>query len=387
MNIFTSRFGKRVPRKLLGLLILMGLPSPLPGQGDVAGHSSTQPRAEEPSGLPDKTIMILPVPTYPLDGNVDLLDQDFPDRFVFYDSRTIDSDTLDPETMDIILAYRTAPDAPRTIHRIKSPPRIAPEIVSTVSKNPRGGYRYRYVVTNGPRATQPIGIWLLSVPEPRARNSTESFFQTLHDEEERGPWNQSLHSLRQGVWSVRFSSLRSGVPLSSSQSAVFVVDNENRPGFVRSYFHGTASSVGPIPEDLPPEAQEQLEKITRNWGKAALWTIGPKFGKSDNSRAIASDFRSRITSMLPRRIRVTSIIWPDRAWDMYSPFIREVLTRLDEFIDRPRPWLTDGSDSARELYYSMAFDEPFPPIGVPPDPDSKVEQQLDLALKMALVHP
>lgn len=377
MNIFTSRFGKWDPRKLLGLLILMGLPSPLPGQGDVVGYSSPQPGAEEPSESPERGVVILTAPTYPPDGNVHQLDQYFPNQFVFFD----------PETMDLILAYRTAPDTPRTIHRIKSPSRIAPEIVSKVSKNPRGGYRYRYVVTNGSSATQPIGIWLLSVPEPKPPSPAESFLQTLHDEGERGPWNQSLHSLRQGVWSVRFSSLRSGAPLSSSQSADFVVDNENRPGVVKSYFHGNMPSVGPIPEDLPPEAQEQLEKITRSWGQAALWTIGPKFGKADDSYTIASDFRSRITSMLPRRIRITSIIWPDRVWDMYSPFIREVLIRLDEFIDRPRPWFTDGSDAARELYNSMAFDEPFAPIGVPPDPDSKVEQQLDLALKLALVRP
>ena len=92
--------------------------------------------------------------------------------------------------------------------------------------------------------------------------------------------------------------------------------------------------------------------------------------------------------MLSRRIRIASVVSPDRVRDMYSPFVREVLDRLDEFIDRPRPWFSDeGSDDARELYYLMAFDEPFPPIGVSPDPGSKFEQQLDLALKLALVRP
>lgn len=355
----------------------------------LVGLSSPQPGEEEPTELPERGMMILPAPTYPPDGDVNQLDLYFPNQFVFFDSETIDPETFDPATMDLILAYRVDPDAPRTIHRIKSPSRIAPEIDSTVSKSPGGGYRYRYVVTNGAEATQPIGIWLLSVPEPRAPDPTRTSFRALHNEGERGAWNQSLYSLRQGIWSIRFSSLRSGIYLSSSQSAAFVVDNENRPGFVKSYFHGTVSSAGPIPEDLPPEAREQLEQITRNWSRAELWAIGPKYGKRVSSEEIASDFRARIPSMLSPYIRKASIIYPpDRVRDMYSPFVREVLDRLDEFIDRPRPWFTDEEDdSARKLYDLLAFDEPFPPIGVSPDPESKFEQQLDLALKLALVRP
>ena len=357
------------------LLTLVGLPSPQPGE-------------EEPTEVQERRIMILSAPTYPLDGDVNHLDLHFPNQFVFFDSATIDPETVDPATMDIILAYRTSPDTPRTIHRIKSPRRIAPEIVSTVSRSPGGGYRYRYVVTNRAKATQPIGMWLLSVPEPGAPDPTKPSFHALRDGGGRGAWTQNLHALRQGTWSVRFSSLRSGSPLSSSQSAAFVVDNENRPGFVKSYFHGTEASVGPIPEDLPPEAREQLERITRNWDRAELWTFGPKYGKLVTSLKIARDFRTRIPSMLSHRIRGASVIFPDRVRDMYSPFVREVLDRLDEFLDRPRPWLTEEEDdSARELYYLMAFSEPFAPIGVPPDPASKFEQQLDAALKLALVNP
>jgi len=357
------------------LLTLVGLPSPQPGE-------------EEPTAVPERGIMILSAPTYPRDGDVNHLDLNFPNQFVFFDSATIDPETFDPETMDIILAYRTSPDAPRTIHRIKSPRRIAPEIVSTVSRNPGGGYRYRYVVTNRAQATQPIGIWLLSVPEPGAPDPTRPSFHALRDGGGRGAWTQRLHALRQGTWSVRFSSRQSGSFLSSSQSAAFVVDNENRPGFVKSYFHGTEASVGPIPEDLPPEAREQLERITRNWDRAELWTFGPRYGERVTSRGIATDFHIQIPDMLSHRIRVASVVAPDRVRDMYSPFVREVMDRLEEFIDRPRPWFTDKEDDAvRELHELLAYDEPFPPIGVSPNPASKFEQQLDAALKLALVNP
>lgn len=356
--------------------------------GQIVGLPSPEPGEREPTESPERGIMILSAPTYPLDGDVNHLDLHFPNQFVFFDSATIDPETFDPATMDLILAYRTSPDTPRTIHRIKSPRRIAPEIVSTVSRNPGGGYRYRYVVTNRAKATQPIGIWLLSVPEPGAPDPTRPSFHALHDGGGRGAWTQNLHALRQGTWSVRFSSLQSGSPLSSSQSAAFVVDNENRPGFVKSYFHGTESSVGPIPEDLPPEAREQLERITRNWSKAERWTFGPKYGEGVTSREIAHDFRTQIPDMLSHRIRVASVVHPDRVRDMYSPFVREVMDRLEEFLDRPRPWLTEEEDnSAQDLYFLLAFNEPFPPIGVPPDPTSKFEQQLDAALKLALVNP
>lgn len=371
---------------LLGLLIILGLPSPL--QGQVVGLPSPQPGKEEPRELPERGVMLLPAPTYPPGGDVNQLDLHFPDQFVFFDSETIDPETFDPATMDLILAYRTAPDIPRTIHRIKGHRRIAPEIVSTVSKTSLGGYRYRYVVANGAKATQPIGIWLLSVPEPGPPDRNRPEVRGLRHKDEPGEWTQSLHSLSQGVWSVRFSGLRSGLALSSSQSADFVVDNGNRPGFVRSYFHGTEPAVGPIPEDLPPKAREQLDRITRNWSKAELWTIGPKYGEWETSRDIAIDFRTQIPSMLPRRIRIASVVHPDRVRDMYSPFVRAVMDRLDEFIAKPRPWFTDEeSDAARELHEALAYDEPFPSIGVLPDPASEFEQQLHLALELTLVRP
>ena len=76
------------------LVFLFGVPGDLPGQ--------------------EGGVMFLPAPIYPPDGNVD---QEFPDRFVFFHHKTL----------DIILAYRTAPDAPRTVHRIERPLRMAPE--------------------------------------------------------------------------------------------------------------------------------------------------------------------------------------------------------------------------------------------------------------------
>ncbi len=339
------------------LLLLFGAPGALPGQ--------------------EGGVMFLPAPIYPPDGNVD---QKFPDQFVFFHH----------ETLDIVLAYSPAPDAPRTVHLIERPLRMGPKIRSEVSSKPGAGYRYRYTVTNGPRNVQPIRAWLLPVPE--SQDSHESA-RSSGKEHKRGVWRQELYASRPGNWSVRFA-IRSGSALLPSQSAAFSVDNENRPGIVKAYFHGAESSVGPLPADVPPEARKQLEEITANWGKTALWTIGPKFGKWVTSRKIARDFLFEVSEMMEK-----GILTPGRADDVLinfgegipsvrysdSPFVQEVLDRLNEFIDRPRPW--DGGELPWDVYESLAVNEPFPPIGIAPDPESSAERQLDAALKLALVNP
>ena len=252
---------------------------------------------------------------------------------------------------------------------------MAPEIESAVSKasqaSPYGSYRYRYVVTNKPRAAQPIRTWLLSVPMPAPRDPATASYQVLHDEEERGPWRQDHYAYRPAHWSIRFTN-RSGSPLLPGQSAVFVVESDSRPGISKAYFHGVMTSIEPLPDGMPARVSDQLERLkrTQNWGNEIRWTIAPLYGETVSSQEIAADYRSRLTSLANHGIL-----------DRNSPFIRTVLDRLDAFIKKPRYW--DGWDAC--CGFSLPVDEPFPPIGVPPDPRSRAEQQIDRALEMALV--
>lgn len=298
--------------------------------------------------------VMLSAPFYPSDANVD---EAFPNQFVFFDHKTL----------DIILAYRPYPDAPRRVHRIKRPAHFVPEVVSTVSRKSSGDFRYRYVVTNGPTAKQPIGRWFLSSPQPKAPALNKP---ALGMQVQAGDWEQSFYGMRPNEWAVRFDS-RPGRPLSASHSAVFVVDNENRPGVVKAYFHGHLSSADPLPEDVPPEARAQLEsvKARQGWNQRVIRTIGPKYGNAASSLEIANDFHVELRNLVRRRLL-----------DGNSPFTRTVSARLEEFIRRPRPW-HDVED------YSPPVDEPFRPIGESPDPRSSFEQQLDQALKLALVRP
>ena len=327
----------------LALLVLLGLPSPLLSRS--AGLSASPPRSKEPT----RGVMILSAPIFPADANTELLGQRFPGQFVFFDAKT----------MDVILAYPQSPGGPLTIHRIRTPPHVTAEIDSTVSPGPQSGYRYRYVVTNAAGNGQPIRSWLLPIPEPPPREIAEGSGQAHTRQGEQGPWRQDFHSGRHGDWSVRFTN-RSGSPPPPGRSAVFVVDNENRPGIVTSVFHGAVSSVTPTPKDLPPEAREQLERITPNWGRVERWTIGPKFGKWASTHHVVMDYGRQLETLIREGIL-----------DRNSPFVQAVLARVQGFMNQRYFWP----------------DRPFRPIGQPPDPASQVELQLDLALKLALVLP
>ena len=152
-------------------------------------------------------------------------------------------------------------------------------------------------------------------------------------------------------------------------SATFVVESKHRPGIVPAYFQGAVSTASLLPDDLPEEAREQLEKIKRIQGVGydhkTTWTIGPQFNQMTPSMEIAAGFHVSFSSLLHRGVL-----------DWGSPFVREVLARLEEFLQRPR-----APDIA------PAVDESFRPIGKLPNPESITERQLDMALKMALVRP
>lgn len=322
----------------LALVLLASMPLCLQGQA-----RGFQGQAREIQA------MILPAPIYPPGG---FIDQRFAEQFVFFDH----------ETRDLVLAYPPVPGSPRVVHRLELPTHVAPEILATVSKEPTGGYRYDYVVANGPTSRQPIRTWFLSVPPPVAPDPTKA---VPRDEDQGRAWVQSFYSYRPGEWAVRFDS-RPEAPLSPNQSTVFVVDNDNRPGLVSAYFQGAVSSVNVIPDDLPQAARQQLERLQGlEHNSKAIWTIGPKYGETVSSIEIAADFQFAFTRLVRQR-----------ALDRDSPFVNAVSARLKEFIEQPRP-----PDAEPRV------DEPFPPIEQSPNSMSTIERQLDLALKLALVRP
>ncbi len=289
---------------------------------------------------------------YPPDGDVD---RRFPDRSVFFDTRT----------QDVVLAYRTAPGLPRAVHRIELPIHVAPIVVASVSQTPEGGYRYRYLVANGPSAKQAIHRWFLSTPRPKAPDPTKPVPPAL-----KGSWQRMLHAEYGDDWTLRFDS-RTGTPLAANRTARFIVDDEDRPGFVEARFQGGAASHVALPSDVPQAVREQFQELIRMNSRLehrTIRTIGPKYGKRDFAFAIASDFLTELRLLVDRG-----------ALDANSPFVRAAAVRLEEFVERPRPWLEDAQD--------LAVNELFPPIGQSANPLSSAELQFETALDLALVQP
>ncbi len=289
---------------------------------------------------------------YPPDGDVD---RRFPDRSVFYD----------PRTQDVILAYRTAPGLPRAVHRIELPIHVAPVVVATVAQTPKGGYRYRYLVANGPAARQAIHRWFLSVPRPKPPDPTKPVPPAP-----KGTWQRMFHAQRLNEWTLLFDS-RTGTPLAANRTALFIVEDEDRPGFVYAGFQGDAAALHALPSDAPQAVGEHLHELlrmNRRLEQRTVWTIGPKYGKTVSALEIASDFLTQLRIFVDRGVLEAN-----------SPFVKAAAARLEEFVERPRPWFEEAR--------ALAVNEPFPPIGQSANPLSSAERQFETALDLALVQP
>ena len=315
-------------------LLFLSLPPRLAGQAESAG------------------ILLGDVGLYPPDANIE---RDPADRHrsVFFDTKT----------RDIVLAYRAAPGLPRTVRRIEIPIHVAPIIVSIVSQTPQGGYRYRYLVANGPAAKQAIHRWFLDVPRPKAPDPTKPIPQA------EGAWERSPYSRRPGEWTIRFDS-RPAKPLAANRTARFVMDDEDRPGFIEARFQGDTAALDSLPGDLPQAVREQLQELLRINGLEyrTVWTLGPRYAKWDPAFAIAADFLTKLRMLADQGVL-----------DGNSPFVRAAAARLEEFAERPRPWIGEAT--------AWAVNEPFPPIGQSANPLSRVERQFETAIDLALTRP
>lgn len=289
---------------------------------------------------------------YPPDGNID---RDLADRqrSVFFDTKT----------RDIVLAYRAAPGLPRTVLRIEMPIHVAPIVAATVSPTAEGAYRYRYLVANGPAARQSIHRWFLDAAHPKAPDPMKPILRN-----EAG-WERSPYARRRGGWTIRFDS-RPARPLAPNRTNRFVLDDEDRPGFVEARFQGDTAALDSLPDDVPQAVREQLQKLLRMNGLEyrTVWTLGPRYTKMDSAFGIAADFLTRLRMLADQGVL-----------DGNSPFVRAAMARLEEFVERPRPWIGEAT--------AWAVNEPFPPIGQSANPLSRVERQFETAIDLALTRP
>jgi hypothetical protein len=295
-----------------------------------------------------------PVPLYPPDGQIPEV---FKEQFVF----------LDAETSDLVLAYppvgplgRSTGASTRTVRRLELPRHVLPTITASVVRTQGGAYQYTYLVGNGPGARQAIGRWFLPVPAPKAPDPLALTSAAAAVGQGDG-WKWSHFSFRPGEWAIQWES-DAKRRLSSGPPASFVVTDRIKPGIVQAYVQGHVPAAG-LPIDMPQAALIQLGKFQQfEFSSVVVLTIGPKFEPNTAKLIIAGDFHS-----------VLSRLVGSGALSGDSPFVKQSLAQLEEFLSRPR------AENA-----ALSSIESFPPLSQKPRFGFPLEEHVFSAMRLAL---
>lgn len=299
-------------------------------------------------GQPGFSAGISPVPLYPLDGKIP---PDLSGQFVFLDTRTF----------DLVLSYPTGPDANvRTVRTLELATHVEPVVTVSVTKTPAGSYLYRYEVANQPGAKQSIKRWFLPTPEPEAPDPARVIV-TDPVRRENGWGRIDRYSYRPGEWAVRWEREPQSLE-KPGERIVFSWESPHKPGMVQAFFQGDVADTRPA-GGLPQAVLQQLEVVQQlQFNSKPVLTVGPKYEARTPKLVIAGDFHFFISRSINGRLLRGD-----------SPFVKESLEKLNQFLERPRP---EGAPPSAN--------EPFPPIAATPSPNSAIEQALQMAMKLAL---
>jgi hypothetical protein len=295
------------------------------------------------------TAQLSPVPLYPGDGNIP---PELKDYFVF----------LDPETWDLVVSYPEGDSTSvRKRFKVGLARHVVPSLAVEVKKQASGSYSYRYTVSNRGNARQAIKSWYLSVPRPKAPDPADPSSRTVSVP--AGPWRQIDYAFSPGNWSKRWDSQEVNAnirPGMGPQS--FQIQTENKPGFTTAYFQGPTPHNEIALHGMPQRVIDQLELCQDlQFNSASVSTLGPMFAPGTLRVVIAGDFHVGI-SMLIKQGRL----------DAASPFIKDALFALQQFIELPR-----GDELTAEVDQSVQF----PTISE--KPSTPAESEIEHAMKLA----
>jgi len=296
------------------------------------------------------TVQLSPVPLYPGDNNIP---PELKDYFVF----------LDPETWDLVVSY---PDGDNTLVRKKIKVSLAKHVVPTLAveltRKASGGYTYKYTLSNQGSARQAIKTWYLSVPQPKAPDPADPASRTSNPPSPA--WTEMDFAFSPGNWSKRWDAQDINAQVRPALAQSFEIQTENKPGFTTAYFQGArAQNEIPLPQNMPQGALDQLKRCQDlQFNSASVLTLGPMFAPGTFRVVIAGDFHVGISKL----IRQGKL-------DPVSPFTKDALSALQQFIETPR-----GDEHTSEVDQSV----PFPTIKALAS--SPVEREIHEAMKMAL---
>jgi hypothetical protein len=261
---------------------------------------------QDPVGLTD-----FPVPAWPKDGKVPA---ELKDKYVFIDTDKNEYVVAYPENLPVTEtpaakeAYQKDGPGPLRIGHYPLLRNVDPAVVLTVTAT-GGKYKYAYNVADGPKAKQSIDQWIIVIPEQAADADIKSpagWFAVLQGDRMFKVKNPGwIKNGAAAVWSFEKAEqvIQPGGALTG-----FELDTDLRPGFTLAYFRkaetvdaqvaasgcGVSSNCAGIPKPV----RDQLDPLLQvEYNSKTIVTLGPKFDKSADDKAVAADFIEGITTL------------------------------------------------------------------------------------------
>jgi len=258
-----------------------------------------------------------PVPAWPSNG---VVPETMKDKYVFLDLPKNEYVVAYPENLDEPNFAKDGPGKLR-ISRYELLRNVEPVVSVSVTPEDPSTFRYAYTVANASSAKQSIDQWIMALPERSAGDTVktpQSWFGLL--QKGRSFKLRNPEWIPQGtaaIWS--FQKVDQVIPPGSSKTG-FEITSQLRPGFTVAFVRKTESVDVKVTThgNVPKEVREQMDQILMlEYNSRTILTIGPKFDKAADARAIADDF-------------IQGIVTLSRAGDLdlSSDFCRGLLSQL-----------------------------------------------------------
>jgi len=272
-----------------------------------------------------------PVPAWPKDGKIPA---ELKDKYVFIDLDKNEYVIAYPENLPVVEtsaareAYQKAGPGPLRIARYPLLRNVDPTVLVTVTSS-GGKYKYAYSVADGPKAKQSIDQWIVIIPEQAARSDIKypaGWFAVLQSDRifkvKNPDW---IKNGAAAVWSFEKAEQ---VIQPGHMLAGFELDTDFRPGFTIAYFRKAESVDAQVAASgcgvssncagIPKAVRDQLDPLLQvEYNSKTMVTLGPKFDKTADDKAVAADFIEGITTLSK-----TGELDPN------SDFVKSALTEL-----------------------------------------------------------
>jgi hypothetical protein len=207
---------------------------------------------------------------------------------------------------------------------------VDPAVLLTVTST-AGKYKYAYSVADSPKAKQSIDQWSIVIPVQAANSAIKhpaGWFGIMQGDRAFKVKNPDwIKNGAAAVWSFEKPEqvIQPGGVLTG-----FELETDLRPGFTVSYFRKAESvdalvaasgcGAGANCTGMPKPVKDQLDPLLKvEYNSKTIVTLGPKFDKSADDKAVAADFITGIT-MLSK----------SGGLDANSDFVKSALTGLKD---------------------------------------------------------